>query len=347
VSGRRPVRITRFGAGALTELGEVLAEVGIARAMLVASGRGAAAAGPLPVVGAYAGVRPHVPVETVREAAALAVELQVDGLVGLGGGSAIDTCKAVVAELAASAPDRPAARIVAVPTTYAGAEWTPGFGMLLEPGRKGGGRDERSTPVAAVYDPELTLDLPLDATVGTSMNALAHCAEAYYHPDTTPRAARHADTGATAIGHALPLVVSSPGEIYGRTRLLEGAMRAALALAESGLCLAHAMAQALGGRYGLPQGSTNALCLPAALRFNAEAVPEQVARFAAALGVDDAPRRVEELARLGGFERLRDLGVPEAELEEVAAAIVARPGAKANPRPATPDEVTGLLRSIW
>jgi len=344
---RRPVRITRFGAGALTELGEVLAEAGIGRALLVASRRGAATAGALPVVGVYDGVQPHVPVETVREASALAAELEVDGLVGLGGGSAIDTCKAVVVELASSAPGRPVARVVAVPTTYAGAEWTPGFGMLLEPGRKGGGRDERSAPIAAVYDPELTLDLPLEATVGTSMNALAHCAEAYYHPDTKPRAARHADTGATAIGHALPLVVARPREIYARTRLLEGAMRAALALAESGLCLGHAMAQALGGRYGLPQGSMNALCLPAALRFNAEAVPDEVARFAAALGVDDAPRRVEELARLGGFERLRDLGVPEDELDDVAVAIVARPGAKANPRPATPEDVTGLLRSIW
>jgi alcohol dehydrogenase class IV len=124
-------------------------------------------------------------------------------------------------------------------------------------------------------------------------------------------------------------------------------MRAALALAESGLCLAHAMAQALGGRYGLPQGSMNALCLPAALRFNAEAVPEAVARLAAALDADDAPTRVEELARLGGFERLRDFGVPEDELDDVAVAIVARPGAKANPRPASPEEVTALLRSIW
>ena len=124
-------------------------------------------------------------------------------------------------------------------------------------------------------------------------------------------------------------------------------MRAALALADSGLCLAHAMAQALGGRYGLPQGSMNALCLPSALRFNAEVVPEAVERLAAALGADDAATRIEELARLGGFERLRDFGVPEAELDEVAVAIVARPGAKANPRTASAEDVVVLLRSIW
>ena len=113
----------------------------------------------------YDGVRPHVPVETVREARALVRAVEADGLVGLGGGSAIDTCKAVVAALAEDG-ETGLPRIVAVPTTYAGAEWTPFFGMLLEPGTKAGGSSGRATPIAAIYDPELTLDLPLDVTVG-------------------------------------------------------------------------------------------------------------------------------------------------------------------------------------
>jgi alcohol dehydrogenase len=107
------------------------------------------------------------------------------------------------------------------------------------------------------------------------------------------------------------------------------------------------MAQAIGGRYGVPQGSANAVCLPVALRFNAEVVPEAVARFATALSTHDAPARLEELAALGGFRRLRDLGVPEEELGELAAAIVERAGARANPRAATVDDVDGLLRSVW
>jgi maleylacetate reductase len=232
-------------------------------------------------------------------------------------------------------------------TTYAGAEWTSFYGVLLAPGRKGGGADPRVTPIAAIYDPELTIGLPLVTTVGTSMNALAHCAEAYYHPAAAPRAPRHADTGATAIGHALPLVVERPNGIYGRSRLLEGAHRAALALAESGVCLAHAMAQAIGGRYGVPQGSANAVCLPVALRFNGEVVPEAVGRLATALATDDAPTRIEELAALGGFGRLRDIGVPEHDLDELAAAIVARPGARVNPRPASAEDVAELLQAVW
>ena len=345
MTDERPTRIIRFGAGSLAELADVCAEAGITRPLLVASRRGATAVTDLPVVGVYDGVRPHVPIETVHEAAAVVRETRADGLVGLGGGSAVDTCKAIVAEVADTVDPPP--RIVAIPTTYAGAEWTASFGVLLEPGRKAGGADERARPLAAIYDPELSLGLPLDATVGTTMNALAHCAEAYYHPACAPAAERHADTGATAIGHALPIVAARPDGIYGRTRLLEGAFRAALALAESGLCLGHAMAQALGGRYGLPQGSMNAVCLPAALRFNAEAVPDSVARFGRALGADDPVARVEELARLGGFERLRDFGVPEEELEAVADAVVARPGARANPRPASPAQVAELLRSVW
>lgn len=348
MSGAPPTRIVRFGAGALAELADVCAEAGIARPLLVATRRGAADSPGLPVVAVFDGVLPHAPRETVRDAAATARRVVADGLVGLGGGSAVDTCKAVVAELASSGHEpETLPRIVAVPTTYAGAEWTPYYGMLLARGRKGGGMDERARPVAAIYDPQLTLGLPLGTTVGTAMNALAHCAEAYYHAGRTPSAERHADAGATAIGYALPLVAARLDGIYGRTRLLEGAMRAALALAESGLRLGHAMAQALGGRYGLPQGATNAVCLPAALRFNVVVAPDAVARFGRALGVDDAPAGVEELASLGGFHRLRDLGVPAAELGEVAEAVVARPGAQANPRRASVGDVAELLRSVW
>jgi maleylacetate reductase len=336
-------RVIRFGSGSLAELADVAAEIRAERPLLVTSRRGAALAPGLPVASVYDGVRPHVPVESVREAAVRARETEVDCLVALGGGSAIDTSKAVVAELL---PQR-TVRIIAVPTTYAGAEWTPYFGVLQAPGRKSGGSDERARPAAAIYDPALTLSLPVPETVGTALNALAHCAEAYYTPTSNGRAKRHADTGATAIGYALPLVAARPDWIYARTRLLEGAFRAALALEAAGLALGHAMAQALGGRYGLPQGAMNALCLPVALRFNAAAVPEAVARFGRALGTDDPVRRVEELARLGGFRRLRDFGVPEGELEEVAAGIVARPGAKANPHPATADDVAALLRRIW
>jgi maleylacetate reductase len=124
-------------------------------------------------------------------------------------------------------------------------------------------------------------------------------------------------------------------------------MHAGRALSERGLFLAHAMAQALGGRYGFPHGAMNALCLPPALRFNAVAVPDALVLLGEALEAGDPPTRIAELARLGGFERLRDFGVPEDELASVAQDVAERPGARANPRPASPPAIEALLRSIW
>jgi alcohol dehydrogenase class IV len=142
-------------------------------------------------------------------------------------------------------------------------------------------------------------------------------------------------------------VLEDGDDFEARTRLLEGAMHAGAALGGSGLALGHAMAQALGGRYGLPHGALNAICLPAALRFNRPVVPDAIAAFGRPLGTDDPVARVEELARLAGFTRLRELGVPEDELDDVAAAVSVRAGAQANPRAAGTAQVAELLREVW
>ena len=114
------------------------------------------------------------------------------------------------------------------------------------------------------------------------------------------------------------------------------------------LALGHALAQGLGGRYGAPHGALNALTLPLALRFNQPVAAEAIARFGEALGSDDPAAKVEELARLGGFERLRDLGHPGGRAGRGGRAR-RRPSRarRANPRPVTPTDVESLLRSIW
>src|SRR4029450_13214480 len=187
----------------------------------------------------------------------------------------------------------------------------------------------------------LTLSLPRAETVGTAMNALAHCAEALYVRGHNPEADEHALQGARLIGEWLPRVVDDPEDLLGRTRLLQGAMHAGMALRGSVLAAGPAGGQGLGGRYGLPHGAMNALTLPAALRFNEEVAPEAVQRFREAVGTD-----VEELARLGGFERLHDFGVPEEDLREIAEATVVRQGARANPRLVDIDDVEDLLHNI-
>jgi alcohol dehydrogenase class IV len=119
-------------------------------------------------------------------------------------------------------------------------------------------------------------------------------------------------------------------------------MHGGAALGGSGLALAHAMAQAIGGRYGLPHGTLNGICLPPALRWNERWAADAVARFRAELSAE-----VEELAALGGVTRLSQLGVPEADLPELAEAAAARAGNRANPRPATAAEIEQLLRSVY
>jgi maleylacetate reductase len=315
--------IVRWGLG---ELPGLLRELGIERPFVVASPRWRSLA--IDAAERWDEIPSH----------RIEVPPDVDGVLAVGGGSANDTAKA--ASAASGLP------LVSVPTTYSGAEWTPFFGVR-DPDRRMRGGGGGAHLAGIVYDPELTLDLPRDVSVGTALNALAHSAEALYHPARTAESDEAAIAGAELIAEALPQVVADGGDLEARTQLLRGAAAAGEALGRSGLCLGHAMAQALGGRYGLPHGAMNALCLPAALRFNEPVAADEIEKLAQAMGVEDALTRVKELARLGGFERLRDFGVPEDELNEVAEATAARAGAKANPRPASPAEIAELLREIY
>lgn len=310
---------------ALGDLPALLVEVGIERPFAIASPRWRTL--DVPAIGWWT----EVPTEHVD------VPSDADGLIGLGGGSAIDTAKHASAETGLP--------VVHVPTTYSGAEWTTHFGIRGRDRRIHGGGGG-AQPAGLVYDVELTLELPVDVTVGTSLNALAHCAEALYVTRRSPAGDEQALLGAPLIAEALPRVVAAPHDREQRATLFRGAMHAGHALGLAGLALAHAMAQAVGGTYGLPHGAMNALCLPPGLAFNRELVPEAIERFGAAIG-GDAVERTRELARLGGFERLRDFGVPRDDLERLAEIAAGRAGNQANPRPATVAEIEQLYASIW
>jgi maleylacetate reductase len=323
--------IVRWGLDALPS---VLAEVGSDEPLLVTTERWRAL--DLPAANAFYGVESHGSPESVAGATALAES--ADGLLAVGGGSAIDTAKAVSA--ATGLP------VVSVPTTYSGAEWTRGFGIRDEARRvKGGGMGARVEGI--VYEPELTYDLPPGESGGTALNALAHCAEALYVQGRNDEADAEALAGAQLISDNLPLVLADGRYPEARRALLDGAMHAGAALAGAGLGLGHAMAQAVGGRYGIAHGAANAICLPPALRFNVEVAAEKIERFGEAMHTDDPIGRVEELSRLSGFTLLRHLGVPRDDLGALAEAAAERGGAKANPRPASADDVLGLFESVW
>ena len=320
--------IVRWGLDALPA---VCAEAGVGSPLLVASPRWDGIELPVEPRTRWT----EVPSHRIEDAA---VEARLgDGVVALGGGSAIDLGKALSA--AAALP------LVSIPTTYSGAEWTTYYG-IRRPDRRMQGGGSGARPTGIVYDAALTLDLPRETTVGTALNALAHCAEALYAHGHNDAADEEALAGARLVSESLPRVVEAPGDLGARTELLRGACHGGAALAGSMLALAHAMAQAVGGRYGLPHGTLNGICLPPALRFNARFAPGAVRRFGQAVGGDPAGR-VEELARLGGITRLREFGVPEGDLPELAELAAHRAGNQANPQPATPVEIEQLLRSVW
>jgi maleylacetate reductase len=315
--------------GPLDLLAEELGELGMGAPLLVASPRWDRLELPFAPGARWS----EVPSVRVQEAA----ELARDGVVAIGGGSAIDLGKAISAT--ARVP------LISVPTTYAGAEWTSFFGVR-DPERRMRGGGSGAHLAGIVYDVGLTVGLPREETVGTSMNALAHCAEALYAHGHNPESDETALEGAQLIAEFLPRVVDAPLDRDLRTELLRGACNGGEALAGSMLALAHAMAQAIGGTYGLPHGTLNGICLPPVLRYNSRYAPTAVRAFGEAVGGDGAAR-VEELTALGGTTRLRELGVPEQDLPELAASAAQRGGNHANPHPATPAEIEQLLRSIW
>jgi maleylacetate reductase len=317
----------------LDSLAGTCADAGVRSPLLVASRRWDALESTVEPVARWR----EVPSDRIAEAAATA--RGADGVLAIGGGSAIDLGKAISAATALP--------LVSVPTTYAGAEWTSYFGVR-DAGRRMRGGGGGSHPVAIVYEPELTLELPAATSVGTAMNALAHCAEALYVKGHNHAADEHALAGARLIAEWLPRVVVTPDSLEARTDLLRGACHGGAALAGSMLGLAHAMAQAIGGRYGLPHGTLNGICLPPVLRFNTPFAPDSVARFGEAVGDPDDPAgRVAALTVLAGPTQLRDLDVPEDDLPGLAAAAAERGGNFANPKPASPDEIELLLREVY
>lgn len=324
--------IVRWG---IASLSEVLDEVGMTRPLLVSTKRWEMY--DLPIERRFYGALPHAAVDGVRAAIAMVVETGADGLVPLGGGSAIDTAKAISSETGLP--------IVSIPTTYSGAEWSTFFGVRDPEARtKGGGTGART--VGIVYETELTLDLPRAESGGTALNALAHCAEALYVRGRTDETDADALAGAELISRYLPAVLEDGHDREARRGLLEGAMYGGGAL-RAGMGVGHAMAQALGGRFGLAHGTMNAVCLPHALQFNAEVAAAALGRFGSAMDAGDPIERVIELATLGGPTRLRAYGVEYGELGEVSELAAERPAARANPRPAPAVEILELLRAAW
>ncbi|WP_028798849.1 maleylacetate reductase [Streptomyces sp. 142MFCol3.1] len=339
----RPARVVfRPGASVTATPGEV-ARLGLHRVLVVCGGRGETTARAVAdalggdCVGVHAEARMHVPVEVVDRAVEVARELGADGCVAVGGGSAIGLGKAIAL--------RTGLPLVAVPSTYAGSEMTSVWG-LTEHGAKRTGRDLAVLPRSVVYDPELTLGLPVPLSVTSGINALAHAAEALYAPDASPLVSLMAEEGVRAMAGALPRVAAAPGDLDARSRALYGAWLCGACLGATTMGLHHKLCHVLGGTFDLPHAATHTVVLPYVLAYNASAAPGALTALCRALGTDDVPRALRELAgMLGAPQSLAELGLKEADLTVAAAQTAAQ--TYPNPREVTASGVLGLLTAAY
>lgn len=353
-----------FGAGAVTRLGEILKGLGARRVLLVTTagrhdseeGERVRAALGRALGSTFTDVASHVPTPVVQEATLQARRDGVDAVVSFGGGSCADLGKAVCffTEQEAGTPgasyaDRPALPHVSIPTTYSGAELTPFFGMTDPATRqKSGGGGPTIAPIAAVYDPELTLSTPARVSAETGMNALAHCVEAAWSPTRTPEAEAIALAGAHRIYAALPAVVDAPDDLEARTAMLAGAVLGGRCLQNGSMGVHHGLSQLVGGRTGIPHGLANAMILSHAIRFNADTVPVSVAGLAFSMGVDDPAAAVEALvAQMGLPAGLRECGLTEEDLDVVAQLSQSNGNVLNNPRPVSEQDARAILTAAY
>ncbi|HEY3537343.1 MAG TPA: maleylacetate reductase [Trinickia sp.] len=296
-----------FERGALKHLHREVELLGATRAIILSTPdqatqaeRAAAQLG-----GRCAGVFPkavmHVPIEVARAAIEEARRIGADCAVAIGGGSTMGLGKAIALE--SSLP------IIAVPTTYAGSEMTPIYG-ITDAGIKKTGRDPRLLPRTVIYDPELSMTLPFALSVTSGINAIAHAAEGLYAQDSNPIMGLLAVEGIRALAEGLPALKHNPSDVEGRARCLYGAWLCGTVLGNVGMALHHKLCHTLGGTFDLPHAETHTIVLPHVLAYNARAVPDVMRRIAGAIGAQDAATGLWDLARnLGAPVALRDIGM--------------------------------------
>jgi len=338
----QPARVV-FGAGSLAQLPREIEALGAKKALVLSTPEQRASAEQVAAmlgdraVGVFDRAVMHVPLETAREARELARQLGADCAVAVGGGSTTGLGKAIA--LDSGLP------ILAIPTTYAGSEVTPIYG-ITEGGLKKTGRDMRVLPRTVIYDPELTLSLPTALSVTSGINAIAHAAEGLYSIEGNPVMSLMAEEGIRALGQALPLITRNPADLGARGDALYGAWLCGTVLGHVGMALHHKLCHTLGGTFNLPHAETHTIVLPHALAYNAQHAPQAMARIARALGGASAAQAVYDLAHDNGAPvALKDLGLTEPDLDR--ACDLALQNQYPNPRPLERQALRQLLQNAF
>lgn len=338
----QPSRVV-FGAGSLSHLVREIEAMGAHKALVLCtpeqkdSARMVADLLGSRAAGVFDRAVMHVPIETAREAREVARQVGADCAVAIGGGSTTGLGKAIA--LDSGLP------ILAIPTTYAGSEMTPIYG-ITEAGLKKTGKDVRVLPHTVIYDPLLTLSLPVGMSVTSGINAIAHAAEGLYATDSNPIMDLMAEEGIAALGRSLPAIKKRADDVEARAEALYGAWLCGTVLGNVGMALHHKLCHTLGGSFNLPHAETHTVVLPHALAYNAAAAPEAMQRIARALKASNGPQAVYDLAKHNGAPvALRALGMQEADLDKTC--DIALQNQYPNPRPLERVAIRQLLQDAF
>lgn len=290
------------------------------------------------VVGVYSNVKPHVPADVADDARKAAEEYGADALISIGGGSTTGTAKIIA--LTSGLP------ILAIPTTYAGSEMTPVWGMTTD-ARKETGKDMRVLPRTVVYDPDLVETLPRELAVSSALNAMAHCVESLWTPAANPITSMMAIEGAKSLAEGIRATDNQEAT----SSTLYGAYLAGACFAVAGSGLHHKICHALGGAFNLPHAETHAIVLPQVLKFNQSAAQlgDDMRDLNAALGgtTDSPADALQALYRdAGAPTQLADLGLTE-EQRVQAVDIIEDKLPIDNPRPVDRAAIDEILTNAF
>lgn len=279
----------------------------------------------------------QVPIELTYRGQARATELGADCIVSAGGGASIGLGKGISLKLALP--------IIAIPTTYAGSEMTGFCGITID-GVKRMHTSLNMLASTVIYDPELSVDLPVDVSAASAFNALAHCIDAIYVPTVSSTTAHAAVEGAQVLMSALAEFKADPGDIGVRTELLYGAYLAGAALT-GGFAMQHGVAHVLGGSFNVPHGLSHALVLPHVTAYNAKFAPEELGRISAAVGKPRLAQAIFDLlGEVGLPNSLRQIGFKETDLDR-ATAIAVETDDHLNPGPVSAEAVRHVLDDAY
>jgi alcohol dehydrogenase class IV len=336
-----PSRVV-FGAGTRAHLADELTRLERKRALVLSTKAQAGAARELAsqlgtsLCAVFTEATMHTPVAVTEKAMNIVRELKIDCVVAIGGGSTIGLSKAIAL--------RTDLDQIVLPTTYAGSEATPIIGETVE-GTKVTQRTTKVLPETIIYDVELTLGLPVDLTVTSGVNSVAHAVEALWARQCNPVTSLLAREAIGALVGCLPSIVQNPRDIESRSRAQYGAWLAAKCLASVDMGLHHKLAHVLGGTFNLPHAETHTVLLPYVIAYNAAAAPEAMSVIEDVVGAPGAGALRKLLESLSAPTSLSALGMPESGIPTAVDRCLA--GTYGNPRPLDRDSLLRLVGDAW